>query len=233
MKKLLLFVTCLLSSVIINAQPLNDIIKKYSAANMLDKVSGLKTVKVTAKMSVMGQDMTTEMWMKNPNKIKTVTDIGGQQMIQSFDGEKGWTLNPMTGSTDPIEMNPDQVKDILRNSVFQDYLANYLKDGLLTLVGEDTVKGKPAYNIKIALPGGTTSQVFIDKSSYLLAKTVADVNQGGNTMTVESFPSDYTVTDGIMLPMKTTSTVMGMDMVMTISKVEVDIPMEDSVFKLK
>ena len=39
------------------------------------------------------------MWMKNPNKIKTVTSINGQEMIQVFDGVKGYTVNPMTGST--------------------------------------------------------------------------------------------------------------------------------------
>ena len=60
-------------AVIINAQTLDEIVKKYSEANKLDKVSGLKPLKITAKMSVMGMDMPMEMWMKNPNKIKTVT----------------------------------------------------------------------------------------------------------------------------------------------------------------
>ena len=75
--------------------------------------------------------------------------------------------------------------------------------------------------------------MYIDKSTFLLLKTVADLNQGGMAVTVESFPTDYTETSGIFLPMKTTTTASGMEIVTTFTKVEVDIPIEDSVFKIK
>ena len=35
-------------------------------------------------------------------------------MIQVFDGEKGYTVNPMTGSTAPVEMTPEQIKQTIR-----------------------------------------------------------------------------------------------------------------------
>jgi len=72
----------------LNAQTLDEIVKKYSIANKLDKVSGLSTVKITAKMSMMGMDMTMEMWMKNPNKIKTVTSVQGQDIIAVLTGKR-------------------------------------------------------------------------------------------------------------------------------------------------
>jgi hypothetical protein len=52
-------------------------------------------------------------------------------------------------------------------------------------------------------------------------------------MTVESYPSDYTETNGVFLPMKTTTSTSGMEIVTTFTKVEVDVPIDDSVFKLK
>jgi outer membrane lipoprotein-sorting protein len=52
-------------------------------------------------------------------------------------------------------------------------------------------------------------------------------------MSVESFPSEYTETNGILLPMKTTTSASGMEIVTTFTKVEVDVPIEDSVFKIK
>jgi len=87
--------------------------------------------------------------------------------------------------------------------------------------------------VKADLGNGNSAIMFIDKSSYLLTKTVADVNQGGMAITVESYPSEYTDTNGIMLPMKTTTSASGMDIVTTFTKVEVDVPMEDTVFKIK
>lgn len=233
MKKLFLITTCLLAAIVINAQSLDEIVKKYSAANKLDQISNKQTIKISANMSMMGMEMPMEMWMKKPNKIKTVTNMGGQEMIQVFDGEKGYAVNPMTGSTDPVEMTPDQVKEIQRNNIFQNYLDNYLKNGQLTLEGEEDVNGKPAFKIKAALDGGATAYLFIDKTAYLLLKTTTDVTQGGMAMTVEAIPSDYTDNNGVFLPMKTTTTVSGMEIITTFTKVEVDVPIDDSVFKIK
>lgn len=233
MKKLLLSLTFILAAILANAQSLEDIISKYTVANKLDKISDFKTIKITAKTSMMGMDMPMEMWMKNPDKIKSVTSFNGQQIVQAFDGEKGYMINPMAGSSEPVEMNAEQLKDVARNNIFQNYMAQYLKDGKLTYEGEESVSGKPAYRIRAAINGVSSATMFIDKSTYLLLKTVADLNQGGMAITVESYPSDYTETNGILLPMKTTTSASGMEIVTTFTKVEVDIPIDDSVFKIK
>jgi outer membrane lipoprotein-sorting protein len=233
MKKLLLSVSFLLAVTAINAQSLEDIITNYTTANKLDKISNFKTIKLTAKTSMMGMDMPMEMWMKNPDKIKSVTNFNGQEIVSVFDGEKGYMINPMAGSNEPVEMTAEQLKDVVKSNMFHNYMADYLKSGKLTLEGEDNVNGKPAFKVKAALDGGNSTTMFIDKSTYLLLKNVAAVNQGGMAMTVESFPSDYTETNGILLPMKTTTSASGMEIVTTFTKVEVDIPMEDSIFKIK
>ncbi len=232
MKKLILAVTGLLAFTLINAQSLDDIVKKYTVANKQDKLAGISTIKLTAKMSMMGMEMPIVMWMKNPNKIKSITTMNGQDIVQVFDGEKGWLVNPMSGS-DPVEMTPEQVKQALNQSVFQNKLAGYLKDGKLTLEGEENVNNKPAFKIKAIIEGGNTAYMYVDKESYFLVKTSATVNQGGQTVSVDSYPSNYTETNGIVLPMKTTTSMGGMEMVTTFEKVEVNIPIEDSVFKVK
>lgn len=233
MKKLFLAVSFLLAVVSLNAQSLEDIISKYTVANKLDKISNFKTIRISAKTAVMGMDMPMEIWMKNPNKFKSVTSINGQDIIQVFDGEKGYMVSPMAGSSEPVEMTADQLKDIAKSNIFNNYIAQYLKDGKLTLEGEDNVNGKPVFKIKANLDGGNSAMMFIDKSTYLILKTVADVNQGGMAVSMESFPTDYTETNGILLPMKTSITANGMEIVTTFTKVEVDVPIEDSVFKIK
>lgn len=233
MKKLILSVSFLLAVFVLNAQSLEEIINNYTIANRLDKISGFKTIKITGKISMMNMDMQMNIWMKNPNKIKSVTSFNGQDIVQVFDGEKGYSINPMAGSNTPVEMTSDQIKEVIRNNMFQNYMANYLKEGKLTLDGEDAVNGKPAFKIKADLDGGNSATMFIDKSTYLITKSIANVNQGGMAMSIESFPSDYTEASGILLPMKTTTSASGMEIVTTFTKVEVDIPIEDSVFKIK
>jgi len=233
MKKLTFIMAGLIIMSVINAQTLDEIVKKYTEVNKLDHVASLKTIKITAKLSMMGMEMPMVMWMKNPDKIKSVTTVNGQDMIQVFDGEKGYTVSPMTGSTEPVEMTPDQIKQTVRSNMFQNSMANYLKKGQLTLAGEDKVNDKPAYKIKATIEGGTVIDMFIDKSSYFLIKTSTTASQGGMTVVVDSYPSDYTETNGVMIPMKTTTSAQGMDIVINFTKVEVDVPMEDSVFKIK
>jgi len=229
MKKLIFIMAGLIIMSVVSAQSLEEIVKKYTAANKLDQVANLKTIKITANMSVMGMEMPMVLWMKNPNKIKSVTTFNGQEMVQVFDGEKGYVVNPMTGSMDPVEMTPDQVKQTLRSSMFQNYMATYLKNGQLALNGEENVNEKPAYKLKATIDGGTVIDLFIDKSSYFLVKT-STVASG---MAMDSYPSDYTETNGVIVPMKTTTSAQGMDILISFSKIEVDVPMEDSIFILK
>jgi hypothetical protein len=233
MKKLFLTFTFLLGITFLSAQTLDEIVKNFTVANKLDKIASLKTIKLTGKMSMMGMDMPIVIYMKNPNKIKSVASINGQEMIQVFDGEKGYMINPMSGSSTPVEMGADEAKQLLRSNVFNNYLDNYLKNNQLALEGVENVNGKPAYKIKASIEGGNVIRIFIDKASNLMVKSVADVNQGGMAMTLESVPSDYTETDGVLLPMTTTTSASGMVFIYKYTEVKVNEPMDDSIFNLK
>ena len=228
MKKLIFIMAGLIIMSCINAQSLDEIVKKYTEASKLDNVANVKTIKITATMSVMGMDLPMTLWMKNPNKIKSVTSINGQDMIQVFDGTKGYSVNPMTGSSDPVEMTPDQVKQTLRTNMFQNYLAEALKKGQLSLEGEENVNDKPAFKIKFDADG-IVSYIDIDKSSYYVVKT----STTNNGVVVDSYLTDYAETNGVVVPMKTSTSAQGMVMVMNFTKVEIDTPMEDSLFTVK
>jgi hypothetical protein len=229
MKKLVFIMAGLIIMSVASAQTLDEIVKKYTEANKLDNVKNLKTIKITANLSVMGMEMPMVIWMKNPDKIKSVTTFNGQDMIQVFDGTKGYAVNPMTGSTDPVEMTPEQIKQTLRGNMFQNFMADYLKNGQLVLVGEENVSDKPAYKVKATVEGGTEIDIFIDKTSYYIVKTTTTASG----MTMDSFPTDYTETSGVIIPMKTSTSAQGMDMLINFTKVEVDTPMEDSIFVVK
>lgn len=229
MKKLILVLTGIFAFVIINAQSLEDIITKYTAANKLDQISKLKTIKLTGNMSMMGMEMSMEIWMKNPDKIKTVSIMNGMETVQVYDGVKGYMINPMTGSTDPVEMTQEQIKETLRGNMFQNYMATYLKNGQIKLAGEEKVNDKPAFKLKASIEGGVNVDLYIDKATYLLVK-ISTTSQG---MSMDSYPSDYTENNGVFLPMKTTTSAKGMEFALQFTKVEVDIPMDDSIFKVK
>lgn len=233
MRKLFLVLTGLILAFNLNSQSLDEIVKKYSAAMKSDKLASVTSIKITGKMSAMGMSLPMEMYMKNPNKIRVVYSFNGQEMISVFDGEKGYSMNPMTGGNTPVELTGDQLEQVKNSSAYKNELLTYFKEGKVTLEGEEQVNGKPAFKLK-ANVGTTPAYMFIDKGTYLIVKTSATVQQMGQTMNVDTYMTDYFETEGVVMPRKTTAMTSGIEAGgITIDKVEVNIPIEDSAFKLK
>ena len=172
MKKLIftLFAALIVSG--IGAQSLDEIVKKQSQALKEDKYDNVKTMKVTGKINQMGMDITMTIWYKAPNKMRSALNVQGTDIIQIFDGEKGYMINPMTGSDTPQELPESQTASMKNNSTLKSPLSNFLKDGKLTLEGTENVKDKPAFKIK-AVDGENTFYYYIDKSSFLPVKVSA------------------------------------------------------------
>jgi ubiquinone biosynthesis protein COQ9 len=82
-KKLIFVFAELMAFSLINAQSLEEIIKKYSVAHKINKLSNLNAIKTTSKILVMGMEMQVERWMKNLNQVKTVTNMNGQESFPS------------------------------------------------------------------------------------------------------------------------------------------------------
>ena len=233
MKKLVFLLTGLIAVAVINAQSLEEIVKNYSVAMKSDKLAGVTSIKISGKMSAMGMEMPMVMFMKNPDKIKVTYSFNGQDMVSVFDGEKGYMINPMMGSSDPVELTGDQLTQVQKNNAFRNELFNYFKNGQLTLEGQENVNDKPAFKLK-ANVGSSPIYMFLDKGSYMLVKTSVTVDQMGTSMNVDSYMTDYVDIDGVVMPKKTTAMANGMEAaVITFDKIEVNIPMEDSVFKVK
>ena len=233
MKKILFVLTGLMAVVVINAQSLDEIVKNFSSAMKSDKLASVTSIKITGKMSAMGMEMPMVMFMKNPNKIKVTYSFNGQDMVSVFDGEKGYMINPMMGSSEPIELTGDQLKQVQSSNAFKNELLNYFKNGQLTLEGQENVNDKPAFKLK-ANVGTNPIFMFIDKGSYMLVKTSTIAEQMGTSMNVDSYMTDYVDIDGVIMPKKTTVMANGMEAaVITFDKIEVNIPMDDSVFKVK
>jgi outer membrane lipoprotein-sorting protein len=233
MKKLLFFLTGLFITVVINAQSLDQIVKNHSAAVKQDKLAKISSIRITGKMSAMGMEMPMVMIMKNPDKIKVTYSISGQEMISVFDGEKGFMVNPMMGSTNPIELTGEQLKQVQNNNIYQNQIVNYFKNKKLTLEGQESINNKPAYKIKVNNENSPI-YLYLDKESYLLVRMSTNINQGGKSVNTDTYMSDYIDINDVVLPKKTIAMMNGIEaVVISFDKIEVNIPIDDDIFKLE
>jgi outer membrane lipoprotein-sorting protein len=252
MKKLVFVLIGLVFGIVINAQSLNEIVMNYSAAMKIDRLASITSIKITSKMSLigMGLEMPMVTFSKNPDKVKSITSINGQDIVSVFDGEKGYSINPLSGSTNPVELTGDQLKQAQDNNAFQNDVLNYFKNGELSFVGEENVNGKPTFILQAKLKNtpnfrfidkgsylkGTPIFLFIDKESYLLIKTSTIIHKKGGPikMNYDSYMTDFVDIDGVVMPKKTTIIAGGTATgVILIDKIEVNVPMDDSIFKMK
>jgi outer membrane lipoprotein-sorting protein len=233
MKKLIILLPALLVASVCSAQSLDEIIKKYYAANGTEILEKASTLYIEGQMSQMGTEMPMIISVKKPNKVKVVFSFSGMDIVQAFDGEKGFMINPLTGGTDPIEMSAEQLSSIQDFNMFRDHMLDNFKAGRVKLEGTEDVNGKPAYKLSVTDEAGTVTGAFIDKESFLTVKTTAKVNQMGQEMEVESYMTEYIDVNGVKFPKVIKMMVDGMELGgMTYDKVEIDKVLDDSVFKI-
>lgn len=215
------------------AQSLEQVIQKHLKAINADKLSGFKTLVLKGHMNMQGMQLDIQMYEKAPDKIKSVSNINGMEMVQVVNGDRGYMINPMMGSNEAVPLTPEQIASVKSSSMLNTNILEEYKAGNMIMEGEETVAGNPAYKIKISAPEGTR-YIFIDKKSHYMTQMRMSVNQMGNETMVEIRMSDFTDTDGVIMA-RTIDTFMNGQPAGTAvyERIEFNSEIDDSVFEIK
>jgi len=233
MKKTLFVVVLLSSAVFLFAQDLSSIVEKYEKSVGADKLIKFKTIKVTGTMTQMEMTMPILMLEKNPDKVKVVSTYNNSDIVQVINGDRGYMVNPMMGSSEPMELPAEQIDQIKGNRMLRTSLRGQMEKGKLELVGDETVNGRSAFKIKSSTDAGDVF-ILVDKETYYIMATMMTVNQMGMEMSVEMRMSDFKELKGVVMPMKIETFVGGQfSGVIEYKSIEFDVPIDDSEFEIK
>jgi outer membrane lipoprotein-sorting protein len=220
-----------------DAPSVDDLVAKNVAARGgADKIKALQTLKVTGTMTAgNGMQLPLTIFVKRPGLIRTEMSLQGTPIVQAFDGKTAWGINPMMGSTEPKQSTEAESGPVRRSAAtfldgpLMDYKA---KGNKVEYAGKEDVNGSPAYKLKVTM-GTQDVDVYIDAKNYLEVRSTAKVNAMGQEMTVDTYPSDYKPEGGVLIAHTTESKMNGTPMMkMSLDKIEVNAPMDDSVFKM-
>jgi outer membrane lipoprotein-sorting protein len=180
-------------------------------------------------------DFSMVIYKKAPDLSRTEVDIQGQSMVQAFDGETAWMINPMMGSTEPQKLEGEMAKSIIDQAEFEDPFIDYAAKGNdVTLEGSDTIEGVECYKIKLVVnkdneEDKNTQIYYLDKELYmpLLVKSWV------NGMEINTYLSDYQEVDGgLIMAFKIEVEMTGQPpQIISIDSVGVDVEMDDELFK--
>lgn len=233
MKKSMALLAVIMVASVCSAQSLDEIANKYYAATGIEKLEKAQTITMQGIASQMGMEIPITIMVKKPDMVKVVQVFNGMEIIIAYDGQKGVMVNPLTGSSDPVEIPAEQLSGVKEYNVFKDSFMEAYKAGRVKLEGEEAVEGKPAFKLSVTGESGNATTSFIDKESYLVVKTMQTVSQMGQEMLVESYVREYKEINGVKFGTKIAQFVEGSELGgMTFEKIEFDTPIDDSAFKL-
>jgi outer membrane lipoprotein-sorting protein len=233
--KMILFIgVVLLSSLSCLAQEprLDDVLNAYYKATGLEKMKDWQSAITTGKSIAQGVEYPFKVYQKRPGKIRTEVEIQGNKMISAFDGNKGWSIVPWSGSTDPQDMTPDEVKGMKSQADPEGSLYNWKDKGhKAELIDKEDLEGSQVYKIKLTRADGDIENWFIDADSYIPIKISSNVKIQGNEIESDTYLSNYGEVNGVLMAKTVTNKYKDQTASqIEITKVDVNAPVSDSLF---
>lgn len=232
-RRVLSFLACavLVAGVQLTAQSIDDIVaKNLQAKGGADKVQAVQALKQTAHVTFQGMTGTITVYGKRPNMVRQEIAVAGQTVVNAFDGTTAWSVNPLTGSSEPTVVTGPQADDIKMQSEFDSPLVNYKAKGYeLQMIGTETRNGREVYHLKLTGTNKRVQNLYIDAKTNLEMEIVGDSSMGP----IENELSDYRDVNGIKMPfmMRTLSNgaVLGQ---IAVDTIEVNPRIDDAIFKM-
>jgi outer membrane lipoprotein-sorting protein len=219
------------------AQTVDDIIaKNIQARGGLDKLKSVQSIKSTATMAMgPGMEAPGVLIQKRGNLARLEFTIQGLTMVQAYDGKNAWQIMPFTGKKDPELMSGDEAKEVEEMGDFDGPWVDYKSKGnQVELLGKEKIEGTDAYKLKVSLKNGDVQTIYMDADSFLEIKEETKRTVRGSEQVMESSIGDYKEVGGIIFPFAVENGAKGSSekQKLTITKVELNVPADDSIFKM-
>lgn len=174
---------------------------------------------------------------KAPARLRLDMDIAdaGVKLVTVMAGNTGWAQQETKEGKRAIDFPRAEV-EAGKAQIWRDQdlvLLRHREDkASVVLVDETEIGGKPAYAVRITSAGSKYSVVLlIDKASKLLVgMTYQERAPNGQMLRTDERYSDYKKVGGLQIAHKRTTRSAQIDLTTTLSKVEINKPIDDSVF---
>lgn len=156
----------------------------------------------TMTMGAGGQQMEAPFTLewKAPDKTRMELTIQGMTMVQAYDGEVAWMLNPFMGQGSAEKMSEEDTAAFKDQADFHGPLLNPEEKGYeIEYVGEEEVEGTPTFKLKVTKPSGEETFLFLDQDYYLEIRSESKRTVRDQEMETAMAIGDYKEVDGLLM----------------------------------
>jgi len=229
------FLLCAALSTPASAQTVDELINKnIEARGGLVKIKAIKSVRITGKIHSDGMNIPIVIQIKRPGLARGDATLQGLALVRAYDGQTAWQINPFDGIKEAEPMTGYDAKEMIDTADLDGPLVDYkAKGNTVELVAKEEVEATPALKLKITHKDGDVTFLYLDAQNYLELKETEKRKEDGKPIDVDTIYSDYKAVAGVMIPHSWETRVNGeLDDQTTIEKIEVNVPIDDSIFKM-
>lgn len=207
---------------------LNKYVEAIGGRKAYEKIKGLKT-KGTVEFLPMGIKGEYESYSVAPNKLFAKTTLQGVgEIIEVFDGQRGWSVDPFTGKRELKDIELAQAsaeaffyKDLHLDKLYPD----------MQVKGIEKVGDREAYVLvgRLSKDADETKFYFDTQTGFLIREESSLMSPQGKLQTVTLF-EDMREIGGIKVPYKITAKTPLFQVVTTVTSVEINPQIDEKIF---
>ncbi len=233
LKKTFLLMAVLVCAMAAHAQTADEILTKYfENTGGMEKWKALKSTTMEGTMAMQGLEFPGTIRAMAPKKQRVDVNVQGQSIVQAYDGETAWWINPFGGSTEAQKM-PEEMAEEMVNQEFESEFIDYKTKGhTVTLEGKETVEGTETFKLKLAKKNGDVEFHYFDTENYvpIMVQTAVKTGAAKGQM-VATYLSDYQEVDGMTFPFFLETKMAGQSVQkITIKSIKTNETFEDTLF---
>lgn len=156
----------------------------------------------------------------NPDRaLQRVTVPGVGEILTGYDGEHGWTVNPMMG---PMLQQGKELDQARYDADFYGELREAKKYKSITTLERTTFEGRPCYKLSLVRPDGSEDFEFYDVETGLRAGGINTRESPMGSVTSTSIETGYKKFGNLLQATTLTVKAMGIEQKITLDSIEYD-----------
>jgi len=238
MKKYIIqFITCiaLISSPFLSkTQTLDEIVAKHiDAHGGENNWAKIKSMKIIGRFTAFSEEKEFFSIKTSNGSYYSERHLGQYKVIEAFDGEKGWTIDPWQEITFPRRLNKPEVNVFYQKSQFFTPFYKYKERGIvLEYLGKEEIDGIDAYVIKVTRKNRKSEKWYINSETYLEYKCESEWVDFAQRIPSESFFDDFRTVNGVVLPFYIERIFWQRNRVTQIENIEFNIDVDEKLFEM-
>jgi hypothetical protein len=170
-----------------------------------------------------------EIYAKAPNKFMSATNMPDWGVLrQGYNGSAGWAGDPDSGIRD---LSGGELDEIKRTAELHSAIKLKAMYTGMTVTGKQQHGENEAYVVEAKQPGGLTEKFFFDAQSGLLVRRDSPAQTPEGRITTVWLYADYRDVGGVKVPFTIEQNNPNMAAVITLEKVEHNVPVDDKLFE--